>query len=449
MSLLNKYNVPGPRYTSYPTVPYWDNTPSSEKWLENVKTSYQDSEEGLSLYIHLPYCETFCTYCACNKVITKNHSLEEPYINAVLKEWSMYLKALPERPVIKHIHLGGGTPTFFSPENIDRLISSILRLSTLADQPELSIEVHPNTVSQEHLNTLKKLGFNRISIGIQDFDPVVQKAINRIQTVEEVDRVLDMIRETGGFEINFDLIYGLPFQTISSIENTMKEVIRMNPGRIAYYSYAHVPWHNRASRLFTEADLPKDLEKLELYERGASILTKAGFDAIGMDHFALPNDELHLAEKKGELHRNFMGYTVSKTDLLIGLGVSSISESKDMYAQNEKSIKQYYDRLKTNELPITKGHILTSTDKILKKHIMNLMCNFSTKYDKNSDLEVRTITGVKTRLKEMENDGLVGVFDKGILLSPKGKPFVRNVCMALDERLLLSKPETRVFSQTV
>ena len=449
MTLLQKYNVPGPRYTSYPTVPYWDSTPTEDNWKEHLELAYTNSEDGLSLYIHLPYCETFCTYCACNKSITKNHSLEEPYIKALLKEWEMYLKILPSKPTIKHIHLGGGTPTFFSAENLDKLVSTILEKAALAENPELSIEVHPNTVKPEHLTTLKKLGFNRISLGIQDFDPIVQTAINRIQTIEDVERVMAMIHEIGGFEINFDLIYGLPFQNKDSIRNTIAEVIKMKPSRIAFYSYAHIPWHNRASRLFTENDLPKDREKLALYELGAKLLNNADYQSIGMDHFALKTDELFTSAEAGELHRNFMGYTVAKSNLLIGLGVSSISESTEMYIQNEKSIKTYYDRINANELPIQKGHVLTYTDKIIKKHIMNLMCNFSTKFNHEDPNEANAIGEVKQRLNEMENDGLLGLFEKGILLSPKGKPFVRNVCMAFDQRLLLSKPETRVFSQTV
>lgn len=447
--LLKKYNVSGPRYTSYPAVPHWKNDVDQESWKNLVTTSFEKhSDEGISLYIHLPYCEALCTYCGCNKVITTNHSVEKPYIETVLKEWRMYKKLLKNQKIkIKELHLGGGTPTFFSPENLNRLIELILVGCEVADDHEFSIEVHPNYTTKEQIETLHKLGFNRISIGVQDVDPVVQKAINRIQSIEQVERVTNWSRDLGFKSVNFDLIYGLPFQKEESIRATIEEVKRLRPDRIAFYSYAHVPWKSRAQRLFTEEDLPKGEEKQRLFEIGQDYLLDVGYNRIGMDHFALPEDELAIAYSKGKMHRNFMGYTTQKTTLLIGLGVSSISDSWTGYMQNEKTIKGYTERVEKGEFPIHKGHQLSNSDLEMRQYILSAMCQFKVIFEPGSyNLQ---IDEVKSRLKEMEKDGLVGVFDNGILLSHKGRTYVRNVCMALDPLLWGQNSATQLFSSTI
>ena len=271
MNLIKKYNIPGPRYTSYPTVPYWDATPPTiEQWKSSVKRSFieTNASDGISIYIHLPFCESLCTYCGCNTRITVNHTVEMPYITALLKEWKMYLNIFGETPRIKEIHLGGGTPTFFSPEHLNQLIGEIVSTSIICSDAEFSFEAHPNNTTFEHLQTLYKLGFKRLSLGIQDFDPKVQAIVNRIQSFENVEKVVNQARNIGYTSINFDLIYGLPLQTRKSVIDTINKVNILKPNRIAFYSYAHVPWVKPGQRKFTEADLPVDEEKRALYEIG-------------------------------------------------------------------------------------------------------------------------------------------------------------------------------------
>ncbi|MBN4047307.1 oxygen-independent coproporphyrinogen III oxidase, partial [bacterium AH-315-P13] len=330
-SLVNKYNVAGPRYTSYPTVPYWSNdTFSLKRWKASLIKSFNESNnsEGISLYIHLPFCESLCTFCGCNKRITKRHEVESPYINAVLKEWHLYCNLLEEKPKIKELHLGGGTPTFFSPQNLTMLINSIVNSATLANGYEFSFEGHPNNTTREHLQALFDVGFRRVSYGVQDYNETVQKAIHRIQPFENVKQATEMAREIGYTSVGHDIIFGLPFQTLEHIEYTIIKTKELLPDRLAFYSYAHVPWiKGNGQRGFKEADLPSPSLKREQYQLGKKLLSKAGYHEIGMDHFALPTDSLFKAMKTHKLHRNFMGYTASKTQTMIGLGVSSISDS--------------------------------------------------------------------------------------------------------------------------
>src|SRR5688572_12987732 len=308
--LVRKYNQPVPRYTSYPTVPYWKDRLETEEWTNIFKAKFEELNhiQGISLYIHLPFCESLCTYCGCNKKITTNHSVEEEYLTAIEKEWKLYRKMMRQTPVIRELHLGGGTPTFFSPKNLERLLKTILNGSIIHPQHSFSIEGHPNNTTAAHLKVLYQLGFRRISYGVQDLDPEVQHIINRIQPFENVERATNEARKIGFTSVNFDLIYGLPLQTLHSIERTINEVLTLRPDRIAFYSYAHVPWTSRAQRLFDESHLPSAEEKIQLYMKGKELLMNAGYVDIGMDHFALPEDELYIASTEGRLHRNFMGY---------------------------------------------------------------------------------------------------------------------------------------------
>ncbi|MGZ8557490.1 MAG: oxygen-independent coproporphyrinogen III oxidase, partial [Chitinophagaceae bacterium] len=334
--LIRKYNQPVPRYTSYPTVPFWETNLALERWQEKFAEQFNkhNAADGISIYIHLPFCESLCTYCGCNKKITTNHSAEEQYLHAIDKEWKLYRKLMKQTPVIREIHLGGGTPTFFSPKNLRYLLNILLKTSIVHPIHEFSIEGHPNNTTKEHLETLYSLGFRRISYGVQDLDPEVQRVINRIQPIENVQRATEEAREAGFTSVNFDLIYGLPLQSLQSIEATIHQVIGLKPDRIAFYSYAHVPWTSRVQRLFNEADLPDAEEKIKLYLKGKELLLAHGYYDIGMDHFALPHDDLYIAKQKGKLHRNFMGYTTQNSGLLIGLGVSSISDLGNTFAQN-------------------------------------------------------------------------------------------------------------------
>ncbi len=375
--LADKYNVAAPRYTSYPTMPYWDSAEFDvNKWQASVKLSFLESntKDGISLYIHLPFCEDLCTYCGCNTRITKNHAVEVPYIQAVLGEWKMYREVMGTKPVIREIHLGGGTPTFFSAENLSALIGGLLADATIHPDAEFGFEAHPGNTKFSHLQTLYDLGFRRLSLGIQDFDPRVQFIINRQQSFEQVLMVTNQARSIGYTSINYDLIYGLPLQTLEGLINTMNMVSGLKPDRIAFYSYAHVPWIKPGQRHFTEQDLPNAEAKVMLYETGRCLLKNYGYHEIGMDHFALPTDTLFTAEQAGTLHRNFMGYTHQHTQLLIGLGVSSISDTGYAFAQNVKVVEDYIRLINNNELPVLKGHILTTEDLIIRNHILNIMC---------------------------------------------------------------------------
>ena len=391
-NLISKYNVQAPRYTSYPTVPYWENNLSKDQWKLEVKKSFDktNATEGISLYIHLPYCQSLCTYCGCTTRITVNHAVEIPYIQAIHKEWSLYVDLFGAKPRIKEIHLGGGTPTFFSPDNLKDLIEGILAKAEVCENYEFSFEAHPNNTTYEHMKVLRDLGFSRLSLGIQDFDPKVQEIVNRIQTFLNVEKVTKQARELGYKSINFDLIYGLPLQKKSSVVNTITKVKALMPDRIALYSYAHVPWVKPGQRKFTEMDLPKDDEKRELYETGRAMLEEAGYVEIGMDHFALKTDSLYKTAQLKKLHRNFMGYTHNYTEFMLGLGVSSISDTWNAFAQNVKVVEEYLELVNKSEIPIFKGHLLTKEDLVLRRHILNIMCKFETTWidteDQTADL---------------------------------------------------------------
>lgn len=433
VKLLEKYDVPVPRYTSYPTVPLWDvEETDAERWMKHVQMSFAKNKE-ISLYIHLPYCEALCTYCGCNKHITKNHLVEVPYVKAVLKEWKMYTSRLPEKAVIREIHLGGGTPTFFSPENLKDLIEGFLVDAEVAEKHDFSFEAHPNSTSYKHLKTLRECGFNRVSIGVQDFDGEIMRVINRFQTVDEVRQVTLWARELGYTSVNFDLIYGLPLQTPAHIEKNLELLQELMPDRIAFYSYAHIPEVKKAQRAYSEADLPMGRDKLNLYLQGRDGLEKLGYRDIGMDHFALPQDELYRSFKAGKLHRNFMGYTPYHTELCIALGASSISDSWTAYAQNEKTLKDYLHRVNHEDLPpIIKNHFLTEEDLKVRRRLLNLICHDETNwFDSKEDFTFE----LQRAFANLEKDGLVKVFPHQVKVTPSGKNFIRNICRVLDARM--------------
>jgi len=450
--LVSKYNVAGPRYTSYPTVPYWDHNKFSLKsWKCNVIQSFEESNiaEGISLYIHLPFCESLCTFCGCNKRITKNHGVETPYLESVLKEWELYLEMFPEKPIIKELHMGGGTPTFFSASNLAALLRGIFRHAIIPDNPSFSFEGHPNNTTEEHLQTLYSFGFTRVSYGVQDYNPAVQQAIHRIQPFENVKRVTDSAREIGYTSVGHDIIFGLPFQTKEHVIFTIEKTKELMPDRIAFYSYAHVPWiKGNGQRGFKDEDLPKPEVKREMYQTGKKLLEDAGYVEIGMDHFALKTDSLYKAVENKNIHRNFMGYTDSKTQLMVGLGVSAISDSWYSFAQNVKNVEEYQDLLSQNILPVYRGHELSSEDLMIRKHILNLMCRLETSW-KTPESQFEELPEVLANLEEMEIDGLIEIGPDYLIVKEKGRPYVRNVCMAFDLLLQRSKPETQLFSMTI
>ncbi len=453
--LVKKYDVPTPRYTSYPTVPFWAEEQLNETiWKKKIQQAFEKNlDEPISLYLHLPFCESLCTYCACNKRITKNHQVESPYIKALLQEWQLYRNLLKVKPTVSELHLGGGTPTFFSPENLNFLLENLFTSVNISPQREFSVEVHPNTTTKEHLQVLYDWGFRRLSVGVQDFDPKVQFIINRHQTFEQTQYIIETARKIGYTSVNIDIIYGLPLQTKESVSNTIEKIQILNPDRIAFYSYAHVPWKSAAQRRYTEEDLPKAEEKRALYELGKNALVGMGYEEIGFDHFALAADGLALAAKRGTLHRNFMGYTEQNTNILIGLGCSSISDLGCSFGQNVREVEEYQEIVGKGHFPIQKGHLLTAEDRIIQQHILNLMCNGQTSWY-SEEFFTPFLAQSLTLLKELEADGLVNLMHNSIKVTPLGKKFLRNICVCLDARLqnknqqLQASNAQKMFSQS-
>lgn len=450
-SLVKKYNIPGPRYTSYPTVPFWNQDHfSKNQWIKSLNKSFKstNSTEGISIYIHLPYCESLCTFCGCHKYITKRHEVEQPYIDAILKEWQLYLDLLVEKPIIKELHLGGGTPTFFNSSALKRLIDGIFVVADKHANLEMSFEGHPNNTTQKHLQTLYDLGFTRVSFGVQDYDEKVQKAIHRIQSFSKVEEVTKTARAIGYQSISHDIIYGLPFQTLNSIEDTIKKTSQLNPDRISFYSYAHVPWiKGNGQRGFKDTDIPKDDEKRLLYETGRNMLQSHDYYEIGMDHFSKMSDNLYKSFKNNTLHRNFMGYTPFKTTVMIGLGASAIADCETAFAQNEKNVTAYLKRIEDNELPVVKGHILLGEDVILRHAISDIICKFKTNLSNVYSIIPEDV--LMKRLSEFLNDDLIIINNDQLTVTDLGKTFVRNICMAFDEHLIKNQPKTQLFSMTI
>jgi oxygen-independent coproporphyrinogen III oxidase len=448
--LIKKYDVPVPRYTSYPTVPHWDVEKfSTDEWIAAVKRCYTETNDtkGISLYLHLPFCESLCTYCACNTRITKNHLVEEPYREALLKEWGLYKSIFGGTPQLRELHLGGGTPTFFSASNLTKLLSPILESAALHSDFEFSFEGHPNNTTTEHLQTLFNLGFRRVSYGVQDLDAKVQQAIHRIQPFENLERVTKESRQIGYTSVSFDLIYGLPYQTIESVLNTVKKIITLKPDRIAFYSYAHVPWVKPGQRGYEDADLPTDVLKRSLYETGRALFLAAGYVDIGMDHFALPTDSLAVAQQEGRLHRNFMGYTTTQTDLLIGLGTSAISDAHYAYAQNLKKVEDYQLQINNGKLAVFKGHLQTNEDRLLRRCILDIACNG---FLENALLQQVQNDRIQKQLSGFLEEELVHITDKGLFVTSSGRIFIRNICSVFDLRLQAQKQDIgSVFSRAI
>lgn len=453
LELLKKYDVPGPRYTSYPTILHWTDVPTVQEWIESVSERLDLTERhggGSAIYVHIPFCRSLCTYCGCNSRITCSTSVGRAYVKTCLKEWELYRARLSRsRPIpLAELHLGGGTPTFLSSAELDELISGILKDAVQISDAEFSVESDPRVTRPEHLSTLYRLGFRRLSLGIQDFDPVVQVAVNRVQTEEQVRTVTDEARALGFSRINYDLIYGLPFQNLHSIEQTVEAVTRLRPDRIAFYAYAHVPWVKPGQRHFTEKDLPSGDQKRALYELGRRLLEAEGYREIGMDHFAMESDVLYQASIKKTLHRNFMGYTPRFVAPLIGLGVSSISDSWNSFAQNEKDLELYEERVGRGEIPILRGHKLNHEDVILRRHVLNLMTRFETSWD-TPETYVPYLDSVAERLEEPVRDALVRLTGKTCEVTEGGRTFLRNICMAFDARLARDNSTERLFSKTI
>lgn len=449
-SLIEKYDKPIPRYTSYPTVPYWEeNKPSNEEWFKRVKFKFKNTNDskGISLYIHFPYCEKGCTYCACTKYITHNHSKEDSYIDALKKEWDNYLSLFETKPKLKELHLGGGTPTFFSPENLTEILSYIIDSSIVDKDKEFSFEADPKKTTEEHLIAMYRLGFTRLSLGVQDFDLAVQKVINRVQPFEIVKTVTDKAREIGYRSVNFDLIYGLPKQTQDSIEATIQLVKQLLPDRIAFYSYAHIPWKEKRQRGFSDSDIPMGEEKRKLYNIGHQLLTDGGYIDIGMDHFSLKSDNLYIARQNGKLHRNFMGYTTTQSEILIGLGVSAISDCGDAFVQNIKEVPEYEESLKNSEIKYIKGHFLSEVDTLHRETILDIACD--REVDLNGEISNHLTEQEKLRLDSFKEEKIINIENSKLTVTKMGLTFLRNVCSVFDQKLNSSKKIKSKFSKSI
>ena len=445
--LLNKYDLPVPRYTSYPTVPYWSDSPTEDDWVDSLNRHMKKDESSWSMYLHIPFCETLCSFCGCNTSITKNKARGIDYVNYILNEWKLYTQKVPDLKTkkLKQIHLGGGSPNFLSPTSFKQLLEPIMSDCNIHPKEfECSIEVDPRRCTDEQLQTLAQLGFNRISIGVQDFNIEVQRLINRIQSYESVERVTRLSRELGMPSVNFDLIYGLPKQTMDLFKKTIEKTITLKPDRIALYSLAIVPWIKPSQKLFKDEDLPMGAEKRALYEYARGELIDAGYIEIGMDHFALPADSLAVALNDQTLHRNFMGYTCKNSDVLLGLGVSSISETPDCFHQNEKILTKYQDFVDKGQIPTFRGHKLNKDDIYYRNKVLKFMTQLEVDLDDQQQEQ-----DVKSFLNEMIKDGLIQVGDSKLKITEKGHPFLRNACLVFDQRLRLKKPDAKTFSKSI
>lgn len=443
--LFAKYDVRVPRYTSYPTVPEWRTTPTPDQWVDSLAAAVASPEATLSVYVHLPFCESLCTFCGCNTVITRNHGRARPYVDLVLRELDIYLSRVPAlaaRPV-SQMHLGGGTPTFLSAELLAHLLDGLLgRLRRTGTGFEGSVEADPRVTTPAHLQALGERGFTRLSLGVQDFHVETQRLVNRVQPEALVADLVRHARQGGYESINFDLICGLPAQTEESMRQTVDRVIGLGPDRLAAYSFARVPWVKPQQRKFTDDQIPAGAVKRALYEAVRRPLLAAGYVELGMDHFARPHDGLARAAAAGTMHRNFQGYTERRTTALLALGVSAISETPDCYHQNEKVITVYERRVQQGEIPTLRGHRLSDDDRRRRARILSLMTTFSAPLD---DAEMED---ARTFLAPLIEDGLITI-EQGLLrIQSAGRPFLRNAAAFFD-RHLRSGPSGPVYSKAL
>jgi oxygen-independent coproporphyrinogen III oxidase len=445
--LIAKYDVAGPRYTSYPTVPYWDSAPTAAQWIQHLDQALNASTASPALYVHIPFCRALCTFCGCNTRITRSHSIVAPYVQALHAELDLYRQALGRSQLIcGELQLGGGTPTFLTSEELEALLSGLFERVQPTRGAVASIEVDPRVTTPDQLEVLARYGFRRLSMGVQDFDPRVQDIVNRVQSEAQVREVTERARALGFESISYDLIYGLPLQTRDSIDATMNALGRLRPDRVALYAYAHVPWIKPGQRRFTDSDLPEGDAKRELYELGRERLTALGYRDIGLDQYALASDSLWNAQRNGTLHRHFMGYSTAYSSPLIGLGVSAIGDAGDAFVQNEKDLQRYHERVAHGELPLQRGHVLDAEDQILRRHILALMTRFATRWDQ-AEQYTPYLARIGERLAELRIDGLVELDDQGCRVTERGRPFLRNICMAFDAKLARRMPEKLLFSR--
>lgn len=451
--LISRYNINGPRYTSYPAATQFSEQFSIEDYYEVIVDSNEDLlPRPLSLYIHLPFCNTVCFYCACNKIITANRKRAQPYLEDLYKEIKLQGPLFDRDRLVNQLHWGGGTPTFISHEEMTTLMRVIKENFNLLedDSGEYSIEIDPREVKAETISLLRNLGFNRMSIGIQDFNPDVQQAINRKQTYEQTLKTINEARQYGFHSINVDLIYGLPKQTVASFCDTINKIIEINPDRIAIYNYAHLPSLFKTQKQIDENELPSSGKKLEILGKSIEYLKAAGYVYIGMDHFAKPDDDLAIAQRKGNLYRNFQGYSTHSNCDVVGFGVTAISKISNSYSQNVRTIEEYHALLEENKIPILRGYRLTSDDELRREVITQLICHFEVNFHKFEDLFKVDFNQYFSKelatLSSMQKDGLLVINDDSIEVLPAGRFLIRNICAAFDTFL---KDNIYQFSKTI
>lgn len=450
--LIRRFDSLGPRYTSYPTADRFTAEFNAESYIQYLKQrSRSNNKPPLSLYIHIPFCASLCYYCACNKVITKDHGRSAKYLEYLEKELRLVVAHLHSKETLSQLHLGGGTPTFLSHDEMRRLMAMLRQYFDFSDDAEISIEIDPRTVTSETLQLLAELGFNRTSLGVQDFDAEVQKAVHRIQPFEMVGRTVSDSRGAGFQSINFDLIYGLPKQNLDSFSATLDQVIRLSPDRIALYNYAHLPTRFKPQRRIAESDLPSAEQRLQIFLMSLRRLLAEGYVYIGLDHFAKPGDSLAKASLDKSLHRNFQGYTTRADCDLIGLGLSAIGKIGNSYVQNLRTLDEYYGSLDQGMLPVEKGFHLSQDDLLRRQVIMDLMCSNPIDFDavgKQHDISFRDYFSEELRQIQLYADeGLIALDDKRVSITPKGRLFVRAVGMAFDH--YLTRQSTAKYSRLI
>jgi len=454
MELIRRYDKAGPRYTSYPTAVQFDSKFNANSYREAVaRTNSEDKLRPISLYFHIPFCDTVCFYCGCNKIATKDRTKSPPYLDRVIRELELQGEIFDKNRVVDQLHWGGGTPTFLNHDEISRLMDATRANFNLRDddEGEYSIEIDPREATVETVALLRKEGFNRMSLGLQDFDSVVQKAVNRIQSEEETFAVLNAARDSGFKSISIDLIYGLPHQTADSFQKTVDKVLSVRPDRLSVFNYAHLPEIFKPQRRINEDDLPTSDQKLEILQRTNQQLSEAGYLYIGMDHFALPDDELAVAQREGTLYRNFQGYSTHRSCDLVGIGVTSIGVVGNSYSQNIKELDGYYEAIDNGELPIFRGVELDADDLLRRDVITELICNFKLTFSmieqqhsiKFSEYFAQEIED----LKDMEKDGLLTMDSGSVTVATAGRLLIRNVCMVFDR--YLREKQIQNFSKVI
>ncbi|MGK9475436.1 oxygen-independent coproporphyrinogen III oxidase [Melioribacter sp. OK-6-Me] len=451
LDLIKKYDRPGPRYTSYPTAPHFNESFKAENFIDEViRTNNQDNPPYLSLYYHIPFCDTLCYFCGCNMIVTRNRDRIKKYINYVKNEIDLlrtYIK--PDRKVIQ-LHWGGGTPTHLNPDEIEDFIGYINSNFEMLPEAEKGCEIDPRGLTKEHLEALRYGGFNRISMGVQDFNEKVQKAVNRIQPEDMTRQVVNWVRELGFQSINLDLIYGLPFQTLETFESTVDKIIDISPDRIAVFNYAHVPWLKKHMGLINPEDLPKPEVKLQILKMTIEKLTSAGYVFIGMDHFARPEDELAVALREKKLYRNFQGYSTHAGADLYAMGITSISQIGRIYTQNYKKEKEYFEALDNETFPTERGYYLSDDDLLRREVITRIMCDFELDFESienkfNIEFE-NYFKNALEGLKKFAEDNLVVIDNRKITVTPMGRLLIRNIAMNFDRYL---EKENTKYSRTI